>query len=56
MNAPPTSCQDGEVEAPFAPEVLRTMAPARIPRYIPFVLANEGEGYERFSSHGKRNA
>ncbi|HEX7840653.1 MAG TPA: hypothetical protein VF469_24415, partial [Kofleriaceae bacterium] len=38
---------------PLVPEVARTPPPARIPRQIPFIIANEG--CERFSFYGMRN-
>lgn len=39
--------------SPLVPEVTRTPPPARIPRQIPFIIANEG--CERFSFYGMRN-
>jgi POT family proton-dependent oligopeptide transporter len=39
--------------AELAPEVPRTTTPARMPRQIPFIIANEG--CERFSFYGMRN-
>jgi proton-dependent oligopeptide transporter, POT family len=39
--------------AELSPEVLRSTAPARMPRQIPYIIANEG--CERFSFYGMRN-
>jgi POT family proton-dependent oligopeptide transporter len=41
------------MDAELAPEVPRAPTPARMPRQIPFIIANEG--CERFSFYGMRN-
>ncbi|HEX2685974.1 MAG TPA: oligopeptide:H+ symporter [Kofleriaceae bacterium] len=41
------------MEAALAPSVPHAMPPARMPRQIPFIIANEG--CERFSFYGMRN-
>jgi len=43
----------GHMTATLAPGIARTTPPARMPRQIPFIIANEG--CERFSFYGMRN-
>ena len=53
MNAPTKVCYDGEHGSRARARGPASDGPARMPRQIPFIIANEG--CERFSFYGMRN-